>query len=379
MSDERNEAGQFTSAEVLTGRDAELRDGGFKPMKDPEKTTEKAEEIDVTEAARLLNKPAAPIIERAYKDGEGESVDKSEAISLDRAARDLAATREKEAKDAEAEQLKAVADEADKLRGKDEAKAESVAEPEAEPENDVDRVAKALKDPPVAAAIEEHFTAAETQRKAYLDALSATTDIARATFFDQYPEFASITAEQMPAALNQLAQQDPSRYQGVMGLLNRVGQLAAQQQQEQHKQAYMERQAFEAYAKAEDQKAEDYLKSEPAESRAKIEAEIFAAVKEYAGLEANEFMRIYQSDKTLRSASVQRMMVEAAKYRMIMKAKASVAAKPIPPVQRPGVSRSDSERTVERVRQLSEKFSRTPSLKNAAEALTAMRRERARG
>jgi hypothetical protein len=56
---------------------------------------------------------------------------------------------------------------------------------------------------------------------------------------------------------------------------------------------------------------------------------------------------------------------DAGKYRLMMKAKAAIAAKPVPPVQRPGMARTATERDNADVRTLSARLSSSGDLKDA--------------
>ena len=46
----------------------------------------------------------------------------------------------------------------------------------------------------------------------------------------------------------------------------------------------------------------------------------------------------------MRNATFQRMMYDAAKYRLMMKSKDAIAARPLPPVLRPGVATTSADR-----------------------------------
>jgi hypothetical protein len=96
MSENLDEAtGPSGSSEFLYGNDHELASAGFKPMPDVEKR-KAAEFENVKEAAEVLaaSRAGTPeIIEKRYLDEAGEPVDPSEAISVERAARDLTAMR----------------------------------------------------------------------------------------------------------------------------------------------------------------------------------------------------------------------------------------------------------------------------------------------
>jgi phage terminase large subunit len=59
------------------------------------------------------------------------------------------------------------------------------------------------------------------------------------------------------------------------------------------------------------------------------------------------------------------MRYDAGKYRLMMKAKDVVAAKPVPPVQRPGMARTPAEREQGDLRTLSAKLSSSGDIKDA--------------
>jgi hypothetical protein len=65
----------------------------------------------------------------------------------------------------------------------------------------------------------------------------------------------------------------------------------------------------------------------------------------------------------MRNAVFQRMMYDAGKYRLMMKATAP--AKAVPPVQRPGMARTPAEREHADMRTLSAKLSSTGDIRDA--------------
>jgi hypothetical protein len=93
MTENRNDAGQFeASSDALYGRAAELAENGFKEMPEP-KPTEQDDIANPREAADQLvasRADAEPVTPIQYQTGEGERADPDEAVTLDRAARDLA-------------------------------------------------------------------------------------------------------------------------------------------------------------------------------------------------------------------------------------------------------------------------------------------------
>jgi hypothetical protein len=67
----------------------------------------------------------------------------------------------------------------------------------------------------------------------------------------------------------------------------------------------------------------------------------------------------------MRNAVFQRMMYDAGKYRLMMKARDAAIAKPLPPVQWPGTATTLSERERGDLRTLSSKLSTSGSIKDA--------------
>ncbi len=92
--------------------------------------------------------------------------------------------------------------------------------------------------------------------------------------------------------------------------------------------------------------------------------EIIASAKA-SGIEQGELMRLFNSEPLMRNAVFQRMMYDAGKYRLMMKARDAAAAKPVPPVQRPGTARSPAEREHTELRTLSARLSTSGDIKDA--------------
>ena len=84
-----------------------------------------------------------------------------------------------------------------------------------------------------------------------------------------------------------------------------------------------------------------------------------------SGVEASELFKLFNSEPLMRNAAFQRMMYDAGKYRLVMKAKDAAAARPVPPVQRPGTSRSAAEREHADMRTLSARLSNSGDIKDA--------------
>jgi len=59
------------------------------------------------------------------------------------------------------------------------------------------------------------------------------------------------------------------------------------------------------------------------------------------------------------------MMYDAGKYRLMMKARDVATARPLPPVQRPGMAASPAERAQADIRTLSSRLSNSGDIKDA--------------
>jgi len=396
LSEDRDTQGRF--AEPAFGQSGIEREAGYVPMPDDPANRKEADELSTNEAAEDLaaGRETGVIIPREYLDGEGKPlVDEDgkptkETISLERAAHDLTALRNAEADDAAKSISKDFAAEVDKIRGesaKDETKAnqEETAKTELAKEApkldvaaevDVDaEIAKALSHPKIAEVLSKHVGDAEQSRQQYVAGLDAATKIAQAAFIGQFPEFANIPTEQHAAVLAGLQQHNPARFNQVYAAVASTQNLFAQQAAEQQRQAQAKRAEFVEYAKAEDAKFADMMKGETPQALAVITGEIVEAVKEY-GADAKQFFEAYANEPLLRNAIVQRMMVDAAKYRMIRKAPAKAMPKPVPQVQRPGVRGSGSASTGNSLSNLDARLSRTGNAKDAAALLIAKRNAR---
>jgi len=385
---------------ALTGAAFELANAGYKPMPDQEEKDE-AEEIgsdsaSLREAAEQRSGPRDDIVIRKYLDQSGKPVAANEAISLERAARDYGRTAAADKLAVDNESSSALAARVDTLRAEAWANDPDTAEflgfesPPAETDKtdsgktDSERVAgdpvdlsgdhaadeldpeieKVINHPQVRQAIEERIGEAEKTRQSYLNGLAAATQIAQVSFLSQFPELAGVVPENLPGALEQMSRQDPEKFARVQAMIATTEQLFAHQQQESRRQAEMTRQNFHNYAKSEDVRLDTMLKSEPKATQQAVTAEIIASAKA-SGVEPAELFRLFNSEPLMRNAVFQRMMYDAGKYRLMMKAKDAATAKPVPPVQRPGTARSPAEREHADLRTLNARLTSSGNIKDA--------------
>jgi len=384
---------------ALTGAAFELASAGYTPMPDLEKKHEEetigSDNASLREAAERLAGPSDDIVVRKYLDQSGEPAAPNEAITLERAGRDYSSATAADRFAVENETGKALAARVDAMRAEawandpdaarvlgfepptrtdktESAKADSekAADEPADPSvdgaaNGLDpEIEKVLNHPQVRQAIEERIGEAEKTRQGYVNGLAAATQIAQVSFLNQFPELASIAPESLPGALELMSRQDPAKFARVQAVVATTEQLFAQQQQESRRQAELGQQNFQRYANSEDARLETMLKEESKTTQHAVTAEIFASAKA-SGVEPVELIRLFNSEPLMRNAVFQRMMYDAGKYRLMMKARDAAAAKPVPPVQRPGLARTPAEREHADLRTLSSKLSSSGDIKDA--------------
>ncbi|MEH2508934.1 hypothetical protein V1291_000288 [Nitrobacteraceae bacterium AZCC 1564] len=417
MNDTQADAASATAAsEPLTGRAAEWAAAGFKEMPETETSQDNDETgsdvASLREAGRRIAQPSHEPVTRAYLDAEGKPAAPNEAITLERAARDYTNAVKADNLISEARTSDVVAAEVDAARyvalsanannaqvygidlpeltervesalaqqgemspgasqvdAQDTDKArETPADGELDPE-----LEKALRHPQVRQAIEQQLGEAEHTRRSYADAIGATMDVAKVAFFNQFPELAGLTEAQIPMALQYLSQTAPEKFARIRSTLTQLEQLGAAQQHEKQLQAMQARESFKAYAKAEDARFDALVAGQSKQSLREAAAEIVAAAAEY-GIDRGQLMHLFESEPIMRNAAFQKMMHDAAKYRLAQKAVPKAVPKTVPHVQKPGVSRPAEPRGSEDVRALAAKFASNPSVKNAAALYAAKQR-----
>ncbi|MGJ4960621.1 hypothetical protein [Bradyrhizobium sp. HKCCYLRH3061] len=372
------------SEHLLTGAAFELENAGYRPMPDPEERPER-EPLDgdvasLRDAAEQRTDPRPPVMVREYVDEAGNVVDRGESVTLDRAARDHARVRAAEA--GEASRGTSDSDPGDRLGWP------ANGEPDGfEPDSDAaetdpaqhdasSRLApdleKVLQHPQVLQAIEEKIGEAEQARQSYQEGLASAVQIAQASFLSQFPEFAGMPAGQVPAALERMSREDPARFGRIQAAVAMSDQLLAQQAEALRQHAEAAQRSFQSFAHDQDGRLEDMLKSEPRAIRQAVAAEIMASAKE-SGISASELNRLFQTEPLMRHATFQRMMYDAARYRLMMRAKDAAVTKAVPPVVRPGVSVSSGERGRTDLRALNARLTSSGDLKDAVALYQARR------
>lgn len=388
-------------ASALTGAAFDLVNAGYRPMPDGKRKEDEAIGSDgpsLREAAERLSDPPDELVVREYRDGEGKPVAANEAITLERAGRDYAGLIAAERLAAEADNSEELAAHVDAMRAEalagdpDAAEFYGVELPEEESEEteaDEDgaetdenyagaesrldpELERALQHPQVRHAIEQQIAEVDKTRQSYLDGLVAATQLAQASFLGQFPELAATPPESLPAALEQMSRQDPAGFSRVQAIVATAERLFAQQQHEGRHQNEIDRQNFLSFARSEDARLDAMLASEPRETQRAVTEEIFASAKA-SGIERAELLRLFDSEPLMRNAVFQRMMYDAGKYRLLMKARDATVAKHLPPVQRPGSAATRAERERADLGALTAKLAGSGDIRDAVALYNARR------
>jgi hypothetical protein len=406
VSDERNDAGQFTAPEEqsygLPGIESEA---GYVPMNpghdlEPEEFADAREATDAmleqqqaeTEAMVYYNKDTGERLNDDIREGAVHTVTLNQAADdlltyesavVDGRAASISQDFAAEVDDLRARYLKENPDAANDL-GIDPPKPEAVPNnnksanegAQLTPDGLDPEVAKALEHPQVRQAIEEQIGEATKVREGYSQAINTADAMTRATFMSEIPELSGLEPAQFEQGLAMLQQVDPPRFQKAMNLLGRFHQIQTAQQQHHQYQAHVERQNFERQAIKEDARLEAMIANEdPARVKA-VKAEVPAYFTEVLGLDRNTLRNLYHNP-VFRSAEAQRMLFDAISYRVMMKGPKAVAARSLPTVQRPGVAQPRMAPGTADLQRASAAFDRDPSVKNAGRLMEA--RSRAKG
>jgi len=351
------------------------------------------------EAAAQLSEPSEPPVARGYSGVDGKPAPMTDAVTLDRAARDYASAVAADRLLAENASGDKLAARVDALRAEawanDPERAEAMGYERPRPEgeiasdkpksdsppgettgNELDaELARALRHPQVVQAIEQRIGEAEQTRQGYAQGLAAATQIAQMSFLSQFPEFAGAAPEQWPAVAAEIARRDPQRLSQLQASVAATQSLFAQQQQENARQAETQRSQHQAYTRVEDDRFETMMKNEPLETQRAVAAELKAFAHEH-GIRPSELRHLFMNEPLMRHAAFQRMMYDAGKFRLIMKARDAATAKALPPVQRPGQSRSAAERDHADLKALSAKLSSSGNIRDAVALYNARKATR---
>jgi hypothetical protein len=383
LSEDRTPSGQF--AEPAYGQAGIEREAGYTPMPDTRKKDEDKSELTIEEAAERRAEKYQPPVPREYVDEDGNPAPRTETLTIERAADDLSAMRKSEAADAISDDDAALLAELgveldDKAAETDDDTAElaSIAESR-RTDGDLDaELETALNHPHIREALQKQVAENETARQQYQNGIDAAAQIAQAAFMQSFPEFANATPDQYPNIVAAIAAQNPGRLSQMHAAVVNSSRLFEAQRVESQRAAERQAAEFKTYAAEQDALFDTAAKDIPPAQQQRAFNEVVAAAKEF-GIQPADFTRMMATDRVLKSAPVQRMMLEAGLYRAMMKSSKTTVSKDIPPVQRPGARQPSAGFDSQRVSNLKAQFDRDPSLKNAAALRTARRAASNRG
>jgi hypothetical protein len=393
------------SPHVPAGQEVE-----FPLPRDPDRRKKFAADSDgLREAAKEVVKerearqPSAEDVERDYRwnAGHGDRVDPSITVSAERAASDLDRVRQKDhdethpAADTDklaaivdglraaypnrelpadfVPQLQQAAEQAKQQQSQPEPQPQ-VAEPQVEQQAPVDgidpEIRAALENPKIRAALEAEVQAAENARHQYAQGARTAVQLSAAAMFSQWPELASLTTEQLPHALAAIQKVDPAKSAAIHAQLQRTQQLWQASRQAEAAQEQIQAQQAAQWARAQDHAYEAAVKDSP-EMKSKLGAEAIAMLKEY-GASDDDITAAWNSPGVFRSAVGQRVLRDAAAFRLAQKEAHTKLDRSAPPTQRPGVS-VDRNAGDDAISSALSKFRADPSPRNASLVLLARR------
>jgi hypothetical protein len=351
MSDEpnRNEAGQFTEAPPLTGREGVEAAQGYVPLDLGDKPDElppialddllesgDLKPFTENDADSALSMPESEI--KRYGTALDDLPD-NVSITLEQAAQITSEEKAAEAKEAEEAEQAKIRAEVDALRGVQPAEQIS---PEIQAMVDQGlsvETAKAIAIPEVRTALESEFQKFDQVREQYASSLHAGQQMLQATVAALAPQLAEIPLENWPQAIQMLEQVDPVRAQLVADTLHKWGGLQQAEAQAQQHQTRVQYQNFENHVRSEDAKLVKMIGKESADQANNA---TISYLRQF-GVPENQLVGVFMQNPALRTAEARELIYKAAQYDKMQSAPRP--AKSIPPVHKPGVARDKSAGT----------------------------------
>ncbi len=222
------------------------------------------------------------------------------------------------------------------------------------------------------------------QRKA-IEAKARETDQLRQQYEQQLPLVANAIQQAIMAEfpdihsmedVQRLAREDWPRYIQWDAKQKQLAQWKSEADSAQYRQRQEAEANLQNWRNSQDKEFEQFASSIPESERAALANEARSALVEY-GLTEDQLGDLW-NNSILRSAPIQRALADAARYRIAKRNAAKTAAKPVPPVQKPGTAIKAPNRALEsQIATLEAKPSLT--LKEASDliALKAQRRSAA--
>lgn len=222
-----------------------------------------------------------------------------------------------------------------------------------------------------AKAISAKEEALESARQQYESALPALLQALQNVGSDEFSDIKSMDD------VRRLATEDPLRYSQWDAHQKQVQAVQSEVQQAQQRQAEAQVEQFRTFSEEQDKlfleaapEFADEAKREPAQK-------LVRSYLSEMGVDDATLADLWtgKQNVSLRHHKMQQVIYDAARWRNAQKAAKEVAARPVPPVQRPGVAPTRGEGEAAKVQTLHRTLKETGSIRDAA-ALIAARRAR---
>jgi hypothetical protein len=223
-------------------------------------------------------------------------------------------------------------------------------------------------------AIQAEWQRAHEARAAHIQALQVAGGVITTEFLREFPDIRSLND------LHALAHTNPERYVKAHAALNRA-QAVVSEHQQLGQQAAQEAQAQHQHWAAQQ---DDAFRSRHPELKdpkiAKQMGDLALQELEKIGLSRQEIAALYHGhqDISFRDARTQEILLDAIRWRASKHRMREIAAKPLPPVQRPGTRRDAMPGEHVEVRAAEKAMNANPSLRNAMRLMQARRAASAR-
>ena len=231
------------------------------------------------------------------------------------------------------------------------------------------------KHPQVRQMLENELSENHRVREAYSAGLENSRVHTLATLAEVVPHLAGLPPAQFEQGLAVLSQVDPPAFQQAMNILGRTHAIVQAQQQEQQYQAYQAHQQFEAQRQQFSKQADEAIGPMTRADKMQMVDELTDYVGRY-GVSRDQFIREAQGNLALHHPAFQAMAADAIRYQRMKSAAKVQASKPLPPVQKPGTSRSSGSYQSDNIAALDAKLSRSGSIKDATALYMAQSKAR---
>ena len=394
------------AAETLPGYDHVIYES-LDPPKEAEPEIFSGDKTGLDEAAAELTQTRAErneVVERGFSDPEDytKPAPGNYRVSAEHAADMLKETREWESRFAQVEADAELAKQIDEIRG-EQPQAFKLYEqqtPEPQPESapetpkELDQLLTGVAPEQKQRIIHDlgqYAGALQAQAQSvvqqYQQGVVETLLTAEAAALAPYPELHNVPRDQIQAVLAHIGCTDPAKHaqitQHVARVKDLVGkQLIAAQTLQQHQQAMQQealkqkQEALRQFGEQQDALLEKTTAwaNEPAANRTKIANSIVEHYGQY-GITREQVLDAYQTNPGMRHAATQELLADGIRYRMARAAVDRAASRPVPQVQRPGVT-SDDRNSYSEYAMLSRQLPKDLTPKQAAQLLTARRNAR---